>query len=274
MVTAVIPACNEAKHIARVIDSVVQTEVERILVVVNGSTDGTLEAVTEHREPRVTVLHFAARLGIDLPRAVGAWFAAREHPGTCLFVDGDMSGVITPGLNSLLSAIQNGADMALTDCYLTPPRIQGLAKDVIRFRERLNSALGLTDQLGLAIPSHGPHAVSARFLARIPLVDIAVPPVSLAGAVREGMEITVSAAIDHRDLGSPLKQYPHSRLIADTIIGDCIEGIRLSCGEPRDRVWEGRTYLGYHPERRFDLLQRLMEKQQDGLLTVIRPVPY
>jgi len=260
MITAVVPACNEAANIQKVLTSIQAAGVDHTLVIVNGADDVTLQQILALPLPAITAVTFPERLGIDVPRAVGAWFAAAAGTRVCLFVDGDMTGTITPCLAGLITAVEKGVDMALTDCYPTPPCAQGLAKEVLFYRERLNRALALFDVLGVATPSHGPHAVSGRLLARIPLRELAIPPVSLALAVVSGLTVTIGADIDHVELGSPLKDYPHSRNIADTIIGDSLEAVQVAAGAPRRRTAEGRAYVGYHPERRFDILAAVMAR--------------
>lgn len=258
MITAVVPACNEADRIQRVLASIQAAGVDHTFVIVNGADDVTLPQILALPLPGITAINFPERLGIDVPRAVGAWFAAAASARVCLFVDGDMTGDITPCLSGLIKAVTNGIDMALTDCYPSLPYAQGLAKEVLYYRESLNRALGLFDALGVATPSHGPHAVSSRLLAGLALSELAIPPVSLALAARNGLKVDIAACIDHLGLGSPLKDNPHSRNIADTIIGDSLEAIRVASGEPRCRTAGGRVYSGYHSERRFDILASVL----------------
>ncbi|MGI5838537.1 MAG: glycosyltransferase [bacterium] len=257
MITAVVPACNEAARIQKVLASIFAAGVDRTLVIVNGD-ELTSQKSLALSLPGITTVNFPERLGIDVPRVIGAWLAAAAGTRVCLFVDGDMTGDITFCLSDLIRQVKQGADMALTDCYPNPPCVQGLAREVLSYRAKLNRKLGLFPTLGVATPSHGPHAVSGQLLAALPLPELAVPPVSLALAVEGGLRVSIGARIDHNNLGSPLKDYPHSRKIADTIIGDSLEAISLAAGKPRRRTAAGRLYLGYHPERRFDIMDAVL----------------
>ncbi|MEW5761821.1 MAG: glycosyltransferase family A protein [Bacillota bacterium] len=253
MLVAVVPARNEARTIGRVVDGLLALGVDLVIPVVNGSTDATAEEVAARAGPRVAPVFFTAPLGVDVPRAVGA-LCARAAGATCvLFVDGDMGGEVGPTLADLVRAVEGGADLALTDCYPHGWPAEPLAVALLRVRKLLNRAVGRPD-LGAASPSHGPHAVSARFLARIPLPELAVPPAALALAARGGLKVVVGAALPHALLGSPPRGEAHTCLIAETIVGDCLEAWRVFRGQKRSRTWRGRTYIGYHRDRRWDLL--------------------
>jgi hypothetical protein len=178
-----------------------------------------------------------------------------------LFLDGDMSGDITKNLTDLISTVYyNHADMVLTNCYPGNhmARLSKLASDVMNARIRLNREIGLEETIGAASPSHGPHAVSRRFLLSVPLREIAIPPVSLALASKYGLSVCVGTAIPHNKLGSPVKDSTHSDLIAETIIGDCIEALHVYKNEKRQRTAGSVEYLGYHSRRRWDLLDRFL----------------
>lgn len=253
MLAAVVPAQNEIVTIKKVIDVILAAGAALVIPVVNGSADGTAAAVRSRTGARVAPVFFDEPLGVDVPRAVGALCAREAGAGCVLFADGDMGGDIRPALVALVDAVQRGADLALTDCYPHAYPREPLAVKLLRVRALLNRAIG-RPELGAASPSHGPHAVSARFLARIPAPELAVPPVALALAAREGLRIAVGAAIPHSLLGSPVRSEEHAYRIAETIVGDCIEAYRVFRGQKRSRTWGGRTYVGYHRHRRRDLL--------------------
>ena len=254
MFAAIIPAKNEEKSILAVMTTVLRLPVDDIILVLNGCTDRTLELARSIPDPRIHILFFSDPLGIDIPRAVGALYASHIGADGALFVDGDMSGDIYQNLLSLITTVNSGVDVALTNCYPYITNRQKLASLVLKFRSRLNRELDLFKDLGLATPTHGPHALSLRALESIPSEAIAIPPLTLFWAKQLELRIKVAASIPHERLHSPRKQRRHARLIAETIIGDCLMGIALSQNRCLTRTLGKHELLGYHPERRFDLL--------------------
>jgi hypothetical protein len=187
-----------------------------------------------------------------VPRIAGARAALEAGAKAVLFVDGDLEGPIQGRLAILgAQAKRGGLDLALSDCYTgTPvPSRQSLAREVYSHRVALNQALHRSD-LGAAIPSHGPVAVSRRLLETIPLSSLGVPPLMQAHAVLSGLNVGVGVCIAHAELGSAKRDREHRQRVAETIIGDCLQAICIAEGRPADR----QGHVGYHSSRRFDLL--------------------
>lgn len=168
MYDVVIPAYNEEKSILAVLATVLKLPLRYIILVLNGCTDRTLELTRSIPDSRIHTIYFAEPLGIDIPRAVGALYAHKLNSEGVLFLDGDMSGNILENLEQLLFALDQGVDIALTNCYPYITHRANLAHLVLRFRANLNKELGLFHTLGLATPTHGPHALSAKALDAIP----------------------------------------------------------------------------------------------------------
>lgn len=259
MLAAVVPARNEEKRIARVLRHLRTVGADIILPVVNGCTDNTLAEIKALDWPEIKILYFSQSLGIDIPRSVGAKAARDLGAGCVLFVDGDMVGELIAPLLALERAIRNEVDLALTDCYPTSDYHSPLTQQVLFFRQRLNALCGL-EKLGLASPSHGPVAVSRHFLYQVPLQALAIPPVALARAHLSQLTIEVAASIPHEKLESAVKNDLHAHQIADTIIGDSLEALCLCMGIPPSRSFRGREYLGYHPQRRWDILGEFLQR--------------
>jgi hypothetical protein len=259
MFATIIPAKNEEKSILAVLTTVLRLPVRYIILVINGCTDRTLELTRSILDPRIHILYFSDPLGIDIPRAIGALYAHHLGVQGALFLDGDMSGDIFQNLVSLLTAIQSGIDVALTNCYPYITHRQKLANLVLKFRAKLNRELDLFKSLGLSTPTHGPHALSKRALQLLPHEAIAIPPLSLSWAKKSQLLIRVATSIPHEALHSPRKHRSHARLIAETIIGDCLMGLALIEDKPLTRSLGKHDLLGYHPERRFDLLQQWVQ---------------
>jgi hypothetical protein len=261
MFAAVVPVQNEEKRLKGSIEALLSIPVNLIIPVINGSSDNSRQVVLQMKSPLITPLYFKEPLGIDVPRAIGAKTALDRGADAVLFLDGDMNGNIANNLMELLLLINDGAlDMALTDCYPGSHQVarSTLASCVLKMRRRLNRELGLEDIIGPASPSHGPHAVSRRFLTTVPLREISLPPVSLALAVKKGLSIGIGTKIPHQALGSPEKNPLHSEKIAETIIGDCLEAMQVYRDEKRSRSLGTKKYTGYHAHRRWDLLDKYL----------------
>ena len=254
MYDVVIPARNEEKSILAVLTTVLRLPLKHIILVLNGCTDRTLELTRSIPDSRIHTIYFADPLGIDVPRAIGAIYARKLNSQGVLFIDGDMSGDIYANLEMLLLGLDEGVDVALTNCYPYITHRAKLANLVLKFRANLNKQLGLFQALGLATPTHGPHALSGKALSILPPEAIAIPPLTLVWARKNDLNIRVATSIRHEDLRSPRKHRQHARLIAETIIGDCIMGLALAQNKPPTRSLGKHKMLGYHPERRFDIL--------------------
>lgn len=263
MITVVVPAKNEAGRITTVLQNLATLPIDHIILVCNGSKDGTMQEVLQMRLPKLQIIYFEECLGIDVPRAIGAKVALTLGSDVVAFVDGDMVGTFTENLMELVDGVLlNHLDMALTNCYPSPPRHVERYNPTFQWRLNLNKELGLDKKINLATPAHGPHAVSRRFLETIPLRELAVPPVAMALARLQKLRIDIATTIPHYRLGSSIKNQIHTNKIIDTIVGDCLEAIAVFHGQPRTRQWQHKTYIGYHSDRRFDLIDLFLAPKQ------------
>ncbi len=261
MISVVVPARNEAGRIATVLQNLGTLPVDHIIVIANGSKDATMREILNLRLPKLQIIYFHDCLGIDVPRAIGAKVALSLGSDVVAFVDGDMVGTFNENLMELADGITlKHLDLALTNCYPSPPRHIERYNPTFQWRLNLNKELGLEKKIGLASTAHGPHAVSRRLLETIPVREIAVPPVVMALARQAKLRLDVATTIPHYRLGSSIKNQIHTNKIIDTIVGDCLEAIAVFRGEPRTRQWQNSTYLGYHSERRFDLLDLFLSE--------------
>lgn len=258
---AVVPAKNEEGRIGKVLTMLQDTPVAKIIVVVNGSCDNTMREVKRLRLKNVEILHFTPELGIDVPRAIGAYYAYKNGAACVVFVDGDLIGDIGMLIKELIHAVSNcEVDLAMTDCYPDLEYKSELAEQVLLFRSLLNLKLGLYDKIGVATPSHGPHAVSRKLMDSIDFRDFAVPPMVLAFAKKHGLSVNVPVKLPQKLLGSKIRNYFHAKKIADTIIGDTLEAINYFNDRPRERCYLFKEYQGYNPLRRFDILENFLSK--------------
>ncbi len=256
---AVVPAKNEQGRISKVLTLLKETPVERTIVVVNGSKDNTMKEIKALKMDNTEILYFTPELGIDVPRAIGAYWAFQCGATCVVFVDGDLTGNIRAQVNELISAITaHKIDLAMTDCYPDLVYSGELAEQILLFRNLLNLKLGLYKKIGVATPSHGPHAISHRLMELVDFRDFAVPPVVLAFAVRKGLLVDVPTKLPQKQLGSKIRNYLHAKKIADTIIGDTLEALNYFNDKPRTRCYLYKEYQGYNPFRRFDILEKFL----------------
>ncbi len=252
----VVPAQNEAPRLGKVLNNLLLLPETIIIVVANGCIDQTVSVAQNFLDRRIKILEYPISLGIDIPRALGTIYALHLGADQIAFVDGDMTGYFNEELLKLFTAIANGqTDLALTNCYPYISRRNELAAEVLYFREKLNRELGIFNEIGLASPSHGPHAISRKLAIALPLEALAIPPIEMVMAQQMGFGVSVIATISHKKMQSPNKGPQHARLVAQTIVGDCLEAIWLNRGLPRSRAYKGKEFNGYHPERRFDMIR-------------------
>lgn len=252
MIAVVIPAKNEANNIGSTLDNLRYLPIDLIIPVLNGCTDHTKQILQKHGlNKKMRLLEFKEPLGIDVPRAVGAFYAYQLGARAVLFIDGDIQGDLSSNLCQLIKAVTNeGGDLALSNCYPYIGYRSMVAKEVVRYREQLNRTLGVFARLGLATPSHGPHCVSKQLLETIDIRSLAIPPMVLALAVEKGLSIQVATSLTDDLWHSQQRGDKHNGLIAETIIGDCIQARQYFLKQPIDRIDQGKAYLGYHKDRR------------------------
>jgi len=264
---AVIPAMNEAKNLSKVICKLPKDSLDLVIPVLNGCTDNSLLVLGKINCPILAPLCFNDTLGIDIPRAVGIIAASEFKVTGVLFLDGDMHRVSTEVLRKLIRAVRDkGTDLALTNCYpyYVNKNLSAVATCLLRIRDNLNRHLNISDRIGSATPSHGPHAISGRLLKSVNPEDFAVPPRLLLRATLAGLKIEVEAETPHSLLGSSLRSTEHCQNIVETIIGDCLEVLQAKDGQPGNRILNGRKYIGYHNHRRWDLLEGFLKGHIKG----------
>ncbi|HZK25222.1 MAG TPA: glycosyltransferase [Oscillospiraceae bacterium] len=263
MIVAIVPAYNEEYRLGRVLSQLLSIKlINHIFVILNGSNKLTQKEaeIAQQKQPQsITLVSFSVPLGIDVPRAVGANLAYTSGADYILFVDGDMVGEYTAEVTELLeTATQAMLDLALFDCYPHHTELTEFQEPLFYYRHLVNQQLALAEQIRLGTPSHGPHLVSRRLLNIVPWEDYAVPPTLLVHAVRHQLKVDLAGSIPHAQLGSSIKNEVHNKLVTDTIIGDCLEALCMINHQPRSRYHAGKLYLGYHEQRRFDLLAQFL----------------
>ncbi|TLS51972.1 glycosyltransferase [Paenibacillus antri] len=222
--SVVIPAQNEASSIGAVIREVRKLSPLEIIVVANGSTDGTAEAC---RELGCTVHEFKRALGNDIGRAVGAYYARGD---ALLFLDGDIP-VRSEQLRPFVEAIENGHDIALNNlAWLNAtglPHYTTLAKKVFN---RVMRRIDLAGNSLLAIP----HAMSRKALETIGWKRLAAPVVAQAIAIERGLSIVMAGSVDVVHANKPrtmhIRRQGNSPFPESTerILGDHLEALHYA----------------------------------------------
>jgi len=215
---AVVTCRNEQDTLPKVLRQLERLPFDEIIVVINGSTDRSLELASKFRN--VTIVWQHEPLGHDIGRAVGARIATAD---VILFMDGDLP-VRAERLVPFLRAVDRGADLALNDLS---PYVGNFAEydQVTQFKVFLNRVLGRPD-LAMNSMTAVPHAVSRRLLDTVGIESLAVPPRAQALAIMNGLNITAPGSVDviRRNRIRPYN-VGEGNPVADMIIGDHLEAI-------------------------------------------------
>lgn len=265
MIAVVIPTSNEGDRLSQVLNNMLRLPFDFIIPVINGCHDNTLDIIKKYTDSRIHNIYFQEPLGIDIPRAIGAKRALDLGATAVIFIDGDMIGEFSSGILDIILALEDEkVDLALTNCYNFMEIKDPLAKKVLRFRERLNSFLNLQHLIGVSSPSHGPHGLSKKLIETIGYRAIATPPLILTLAKEHNFHIKVVTHIPHNQLKSAYKGNLHAEKIAETIIGDCLEAMSKYKNSFSSRSWGNEIYLGYHPDRRWDMLEDFIRSSDNN----------
>ncbi|OAB39015.1 glycosyl transferase [Paenibacillus macquariensis subsp. defensor] len=180
VVSVIIPALNERRTISAVIHQAARVHPRtEVIVVANGSTDGTDRVAARHG---AIVIHGEDPLGHDVGRFVGAHAAKGK---VLLFIDGDMV-ISSSQLEPFVKAVLSGVDVALND-YRGPIHHIPVHR-VILSKHALNVMLGRADLKGSSLTTV-PHAISRGALKEIGAESLAIPPLAQTIAVSKGLKV-------------------------------------------------------------------------------------
>ena len=102
MIYTIVPAKNEEEKIDKTLNMLLKTSTDKIIVVVNGSTDNTFMRVLNINSDRIQPVLINKPLGLDIPRSVGAFLAYNSEATGFIFVDGDMCGNIHHNIDEII----------------------------------------------------------------------------------------------------------------------------------------------------------------------------
>ena len=187
-VSVVIPVQNEEKTIGAVINEVKKLNPMEIIVILNGTTDRTVEIV---KNLGCTIITYVEALGNDVGRAIGAKNASGD---ILLFLDGDIV-VAHKELLPFIEAIRNGYDIALNDLSFlanikqTVPYFTTVSKLAVNAYLQQNS-LSLNSLLAV------PHAIKRDAIKQIGWRNLADPILTQAIAISQGLRICSPTTVD------------------------------------------------------------------------------
>ena len=218
VLSVIIPAMNEERTIAAVVREATRIcRDTEVLVIVNGSTDGT---ASEAERAGARVLQYPEALGHDTGRRVGA-AAARGQ--ILLFTDADIR-IPAVHLAPFVKAVLNGVDVALND--YNGPVTRSPVHPVVEAKHMLNSLLSRPD-LGGASMTAIPHALSRKALDVIDISSLEIPPLAHAKAVLGGLQVK---AVHHVPVGKwnavRIKKRIGADPLSQVVLQDHLEAIR------------------------------------------------
>ncbi|HDR6304753.1 MULTISPECIES: glycosyltransferase family 2 protein [Bacillus] len=186
-VSVVIPVHNEASTLSKVLAEVKKLEPYEIIIVDNGSTDGTKEIALQHH---CRVIYYNHSLGNDVGRAIGA----REAKGEIvLFLDGDIV-MKSEELYPFIKGIQQGHQIVLNNLtwsvYLkVRPHYTTVGKYMLnRYLNKKEFVVGSL----IAIP----HAISREVIEKLGWWNLTDPALFQAMAMSRGVDISDMASVD------------------------------------------------------------------------------
>lgn len=143
-ITVIIPAHNEERLVAQVLDDL-PSLVDRILLVDDCSTDATAQVAEARSDERLHVIRSPRNLGVGGAMVLGFHHALKEPTDILVKVDGD-GQMPLDHLTDLLDAIlEGGADYAKGNRFLlqqslkTMPKVRLLGNVVLTFLTKLSS---------------------------------------------------------------------------------------------------------------------------------------
>lgn len=255
-VCAVVPAKNEEQRIGNALRQICRAGIRDAVIVMNGCRDQTYQAVNDTIKAldlQVLYVWESAPLGPDVARALGAMSALRHVPSCqgLVIVDGDLLGSFGPSLADFLAeAMQERLDV------LWSTRGGRWRLD----SELWDATLARTHpSLRLTAPSECPLFVRKEVLQTISPMLLAHPGRWFARCILAGLDrvrIGLSGAWNGTCLGNPVRTALHQQRMAETLVGDALEGCSLLLHRKATRWLRGKFYDGYDSQRRIDLVER------------------
>jgi glycosyltransferase involved in cell wall biosynthesis len=227
LVSVIIPAANECRTIRGVIREASRVHPSsEVIVVANGSTDGTMELANRCG---ARVVSYSHSLGHDVGRAIGAKVARGQ---ILLFTDADFI-LSAKELKPFVSAVLKGTDIALNRYQGPTSKLK--VHSVILSKHALNIAVSRPDLSGSSMTAV-PHAISRRALETVGADSLTVPPLALAKAIHYGLNVRAVEYVDVGRRNRHRRQRQRSNPLEALIVGDHLEAMNWVIEQSDDRA--------------------------------------
>lgn len=228
-VGAIVSVMNEERTIVKVLEQLNRLPLDELIIIVNGSSDHTLEKVRAHSH--ALIIHYPDPLGHDVGRAIGAKLA---HSDILLFLDGDFV-VSAEKLLPFISDVERGSDLALNN--ITPYLPQFSRWDSVTVMKRfLNMTLQRPDLNANSLTAV-PHALSRNALQHIGCSELMVPPKAQVNAILTGLKITAPASINVVTVNKIRRHNKgENNPVARMIVGDHVEALQFAMKLKGERI--------------------------------------
>ncbi|WP_261304760.1 glycosyltransferase family 2 protein [Paenibacillus andongensis] len=228
-VCAIVSVMNEERTIVKVIKQLNRLPLDEIIIIVNGSSDRTLEKVRAHSH--ALIVHYPDPLGHDVGRSIGAKLS---HSDILLFLDGDFV-VQAEKLIPFIYDVERGSDLVLNN--ITPYLPLFSRWDSVTVMKRFLNTTLKRPELNANSLTAVPHALSRNALERIGCSELMVPPKAQVNAILAGLRITAPTSVN---VVSENKIRSHNRgknnTVARLIIGDHVEALQLAMQLKGERI--------------------------------------
>ncbi|WP_028547597.1 glycosyltransferase family 2 protein [Paenibacillus sp. UNC451MF] len=214
-VSVIIPVMNEKRTLRSVLREARKLKPLEIIVVANGSTDGSKEIA---QASGARVISYEHPLGHDVGRSVGAQHASGD---ILLFIDGD---IVIPAVQlfPFIHAVHRGVDVALNR-YSGPVHTHKV-HPVVLAKHALNSMLGRGDLRGSSMTAI-PHALSRKALNAIGAENLSVPPKAQTIAMVKQLRVQAIHHVNVSALNPIRRRSKGIDPLRDLIVGDHLEAI-------------------------------------------------
>ncbi|MCL6637865.1 MAG: hypothetical protein K6T26_07935 [Alicyclobacillus sp.] len=286
-ICAIVPVHGDTSALVNVYRQLHRAGVQVCITVLNGTAPPLAAAAATQQAANLglhcTALTFSTALGPDVPRAIGAIAALRRKPEIpwLLFLDGDWQGGFGPMLGEWICHAESRPGVwfqaAPVHESLNPPspgsleppsgscRGQTLIRGDWRRAERPDLQVWQSAWLHPCWPGPGrgvnpaepPWLIHRTVFVEISPLWLYHPGLWYAccvAAAKHGLPLHIWQDWDSRCTGNPVRSAAHTQAMHDTLWGDALEAARLLLGQRPSRRWQGRELLGYHTQRRLDVL--------------------
>lgn len=229
-VAVILSVINEGRTISQILDQLHRMPLEEIIVVVNGSKDGTFTILRNHPSKPI-MIHYESAIGYDIGRAIGA---KASQADILVFIDGDMI-IRAEQILPYVHAIEQGADIALNDLS---SYMQGFNRrdSVSMIKEFVNRSLGRSDLKANSLTAV-PHALSRKACEVIGYSSFAIPPMAQVIAIQHGLKVIAPYGVNVIEKNKiKAMNTGEGNVVEQMIIGDNLEALHTAMKQQGERL--------------------------------------